>query len=404
MLDAVPKKTMPRPRLPSTLGADLRGVAKLATDATLGVTSVVEAMHQRIARIPGSKAAQDGRTTGITGLVYRSIGGITRLAGGAADRVLGVFEPVLGASPRGRQREAVVAALNGMLGDHLEASGNPLATAMAFRQGGRALSLTPEALAAALPAGGDALLVLVHGLCMNDLQWRHHGHDHGAALARDAGWTPIYLHYNTGRHIAANGREMAQLLQQLASAWPWPLRRFAVLGHSMGGLVARSAIHDAELAQMPWRRQLGDLVCLGTPHLGAPLERAGHWIDQILGAAPYAAPLAKLGKARSAGITDLRHGHLLEGAGQPGLPLPVGVRCHAVAALQGAQAGALAGRILGDGLVPLNSALGRSKNPARRLAFEPARQAVVQGVDHLGLLDSAEVYATLLRWLARDAA
>lgn len=400
------------PPSPPTRAADLRGAARLATDATAGLTSLVEAMHERIARLPGSSATLDGRTGGISGLVYQTIRGVTRVAGGSLEALLGWLGPALGRYDDGRERDAIVAALNGVLGDYLVASGNPLATPMAFRHGGATLPLEREALASALPAAGDRLLVLVHGLCMNDLQWQRNGHDHGEALARELGWTPVYLRYNSGLHISINGQAFAQQMQSLVAAWPLPLKRLAIVGHSMGGLVTRSALHHAAQSHHAWAGQLGDLVFLGTPHHGAPLERAGHWVDLVLGATPYAAPFARLGKVRSAGITDLRHGLLLDedwvgrdrfargGDRRQPVPLPEGTRCYAVAASLGAQGGTLKEKLLGDGLVPLDSALGRSADPARTLDFPADRQWIGYGMNHLDLLSDAEVHARLKEWLA----
>jgi hypothetical protein len=394
---------------------DLRGAARLVTDATTGLTDLVEALHARIGRVPGLGAPPaDGRTGGVSGVVYRSIRGATRLVGGSIDALLGLLEPALAADDMaaGAEREAVVAALNGVLGDYLAATANPLATPLASRRGGRPLVLEREALAAALPQGGGRLLVLIHGLCMNDLQWRRDGHDHGADLAQALGWTPVYLHYNSGLHISINGRQLARELERLVDQWPRPLERLALLGHSMGGLVARSAVHQATEAGLRWPARLDDMVCLGTPHHGAPLERAGHWIDQLLGAAPYAAPFARLGRLRSAGITDLRHGLLLDedwvgrdrfargAAPSHPVPLPAGARCGAIAASLGRSDGDLKARLLGDGLVPLDSALGRHPDPARALAFAAERQWVCHGTGHLGLLSSAEVAARLRQWLA----
>src|SRR5205823_7106966 len=91
-------------------------------------------------------------------------------------------------------------------------------------------------------ARGD-VLVLIHGLCMNDLQWQRDGHDHGAVLARELGFTPVYLSYNSGLHISTNGRELSAQLQALLDAWPCPVQRLVLVGHSMGGLLARSALH-----------------------------------------------------------------------------------------------------------------------------------------------------------------
>jgi hypothetical protein len=152
------------------------------------------------------------------------------------------------------------------------------------------------------------------------------------------------------------------------------------------------------------------IVFLGTPHQGAPLERGGHWIDIVLDASPYTAAFARLGKVRSAGITDLRHGSLLDGdwvrrdrfarshAGPLPLALPEGVACHAIAASLGKGPGDLGGRILGDGLVPVASALGVHKDPSRRLAFQPSRQWTGYGMNHLDLLDRKEVGERIEAW------
>ena len=356
-------------------------------------------MHQRIARAPGGTAA-DGRTSGITGLVYNSIRGVTRIVGGSLDALLGALAPLLEdraeqAEPS-PQREAVVAALNGVLGDHLAATGNPLSTTMALRHQGRAIMLDKSALRQQFPHGGK-LLILVHGLCMNDLQWQREGHDHGAELARDEGYIAINLHYNTGLHIADNGLAFAGLLQRLLDSWPQPVTRLVLLAHSMGGLVARSALHQGALAQQTWPQHTDDLICLGTPHAGAALEKAGHWLDIVLDTTPYAAPLARLGKVRSAGITDLREGQVLhDGAAAP---LPASVRCWAIAAHLGDSEKALKGRLLGDGLVTVDSALGRHKDPARALAFAADRQWVAGNLNHMQLLSDAGVHARLREWL-----
>jgi len=415
---APPKACMTRPT--STRRSDLRGAVRLATDATTGLTDLVEAMHERIARIPGlGPGALDGRAGGISGLVYQSIRGVTRIVGGSIDALLALLAPALGAQDSSAEREAIVAALNGVLGDYLVATGNPLATAMALRSGGRPLALDTAALAARLPevtskATGD-VLVLLHGLCMNDLQWSRTGangsHDHGAALARELGFTPLYLLYNSGLHVSINGHALAGVLERLVEQWPQPVQRIVLLGHSMGGLLARSALHYGTQAGLNWPARASDLVTLGTPHHGAPLERAGHWVDIVLGATPYAAPFARLGKVRSAGITDLRHGNLLDedwvgrdrfahspDRRQP-VALPSDVRCFAAAACIGAQGDDLKGRLLGDGLVPLASALGRHADPARTLAFREDRQWVGYGMGHLELLNRPEVFAQLRRWL-----
>ena len=382
-------------------GSDLRGAVALARDATMGVTDVVEAMHRQIAR-PLSRPAvgeRPARAGGVAGLVYHGVRGVTRLVGAGIDTLLGATSAVLPAraAPVSPEREAFVAALNGVLGDRLARTGNPLAIEMSLRSRGRVLRLEPASLAAALPGMGPKLLVLVHGLCMNDLMWRREAHDHGAALARDLGVTPVYLHYNSGLPIAANGRLLAALLEKLVGRWPVALREVSLLTHSMGGLVARRAVDTGARARHAWVGRLDRLVFLGTPHLGAPLEKGGHAIDLLLGASRFSAPLARLGQVRSAGITDLRHG--IDGS----LALPGATACYALAAHTAADAGALHGRLVGDGLVPVASALGEHPDARRALAFAPGRKAVVSGVNHLQLLSDSRVYGQLRSWLAEPA-
>jgi len=373
----------PPPARPAA--ATLRGAARLATEATAGLVDLVEAVHAGIASVPGLPAPADGRTRGITGLVYRTVRGVTRLAGGGVDALLGLLATELPAAPDAAApppaREALVAALNGVLGDHLEASGNPLATAM---------SLHPLR-----PGAGPDLVVLVHGLCMDHHAWP----PEMAAMLAEAGFTPLALRHNSGRAIARNGADLAALLETRLAAWPVPVQRLVLVGHSMGGLLLRSALHQATAQGLRWPARVSDLVFLGTPHHGAPLERLGHAVTTLLAATPYAAPFARLARLRSAGITDLRHGRLLEDAATP-VPLPAGVRCHAVAGVLG-EPGKTPGRhALGDGLVSLASALGRHADPARALAFEAARTHVADGVGHLALLTDAGVRERLRLWLA----
>jgi pimeloyl-ACP methyl ester carboxylesterase len=404
---------------PLLQAADLRGAARLTTDVVAGLASLVEAMHAHIASPPwlsgfdGATVA-DERTRGLTGLIYETVRGATHMVGGSTEALLGWLAPALAASdprqPPRPEREAVLAALNGVFGDHLAATDNSLAVTMALRRSGRPLPLERLALRSTLSDATPKVLVLLHGLCMSDLQWQRAGHDHGEALARDLGYTPVYLHYNSGLSISTNGRILALLMERLYDAWPMPIQRLSMLGHSMGGLVARSAIHYGALMQrgaMRWPGRVNDLLCLGTPHQGAPLERVGHGVDLLLGAAPYAAPLARLGKLRSAGINDLRLGNILSTpSGDDGthrciqVDLPNGTRCFAMAASLGPPAGSLKSKFLGDGLVPVASALGQHRDLDRRLDFAPDRQAVVHDTNHLDLLSSTEAYRLLRRWLS----
>jgi len=411
------------PRKPPVRITDIRGLAHLAIDATIGVTELVESLHHTITRVPGVfGATPGGRTRGITGLVYGIIRGATRGIGKVLDRVLLPLIPLIRDGETSDEREAILAALNGVLGDHLEARHNPLRIEMQFRYDGKPLSLTPDALATALPQAGRRILVLIHGLCMGERQWRRKEHDHGAALATDLGVSPVYLNYNTGLPIASNGRKLATMLEQLLATWPVPVERIDILAHSMGGLVARSACHYASLAGNGWLPRLRKLVFLGTPHHGAPLERGGNWVTLGLELSPYTAAFSRLAKIRSAGITDLRYGHLVdEDPGSPDaagdaataggrdrfahapdtraiVPLPPGVGCYALAAVLSADPGKLKG-ILGDGLVLRDSALGRHGEPRRRLRIPDSHCWTGYGMSHLDLLSNPAVYAKIREYL-----
>lgn len=411
--------TPPTPRVPLQ-AADVLGLSRLGFDAALGVVDIVEAMHHTIASRAGLVGASPaGRPSGITGFVYGAVRGGTRVLGQGLNAVLGAVTGPAQPELSTPQRETLLAVLNGVWGDHLADSGNPLAITGALRVNGRALDFS-QALAAQLPvvdarttkAAAGRILVLAHGLCMNDLQWTRKGHDHGAALAQDAGWTPVYLHYNSGRHVSQNGRDFAALLAQLVAAWPVPVKELAIVGHSMGGLVARSACQVAQAEGQAWLRKLKRMVFLGTPHHGAPLERGGRVLDTLFGVSPYVRPFARLGKVRSAGITDLRYGNLQDADWQGRdrhsqrhddrvpTPLPAGVLTFMVAATTGEHLGSVRSRVLGDGLVPLASALGEHRQPDLNLGVPETQRLVVCAANHWDLLDRAEVCTALRDWLA----
>ncbi len=180
---------------------------------------------------------------------------------------------------------------------------------MCFRYQGK--QLNPEQPEALTGASGKVLL-FVHGLCLNDGHWTRDGINHGEALAIELGYTPLYLRYNTGLPIAANGRELAAMLETLLHDWPCPVSELAIVGHSMGGLVARSACHHGGQAGHDWMAYLNQLVFIGTPHQGAPLERGGNWLDYAMDLSPYTTPFTRFARKRSAGITDLRHGNITD--------------------------------------------------------------------------------------------
>ncbi|HVF33835.1 MAG TPA: alpha/beta hydrolase [Candidatus Saccharimonadia bacterium] len=398
--------------------AELRGLAQLATEAVVGASRIAEGVQQSIwATLGFADGGASQRTRGITGFVHRSIEGVARTAGRVVDATLASAESPSSRPRRAPDRIELLAALNGVIGDHLHDSGNPLAIAMQLRHRGTALDPAPGL---AVPGATGRIVVLVHGLCLSESSWRARragdGVDHGEALAAAHDYTPIHVRYNTGRHVSQNGRALSALLERLVAHWPVPVERIAIVAHSMGGLVARSAAHVGAGRDARWLARLSHLACLGTPHQGAPLEHAGHGVDALLSSTRFSAPFAKLGRMRSAGITDLRHGHVRDedwrgrdrfgraAAARVPVPLPAGVACIAIAGATTSARGPIADRLLGDGLVPLRSALGEHDDPAHALRYAPDARLIVWRTGHMALLSSAEVGQHLVRLLRPDPA
>lgn len=397
--------------------SDLRAITRLATDATTAVTTLAEGVHQSVWRTLGAPSgARPAQARGLTGLIYKSITGVTQRVGSGMAAALNRLEPWLqrleSQGEESLERAAVLAALNGVMGDRLQASASPLATPMTLRFQNKVLDGTapPEARQVT-----GKVLVVIHGLCMNERQWtsQHAGRpvNHAEILGAALGYTPVYVRYNSGLHVSENGHALARQLEDLARWWPVPVTELSVLAHSMGGLVIRSALASAASGALAWPGLLKNIVFLGTPHHGSPLERAGNWVDVVLGSTPYSRPFAKLGQLRSAGITDLRYGHVLDTdwqghdrfRRQPDrrvpLPLPAGVACFTVAATTAAKRSPVADRLVGDGLVPLHSALGQHDDPHRGLNFASDHQYIAYRTSHLALLGSPAVAQQLLTWL-----
>lgn len=377
--------------------SDLRGVVRLAVDATVGVTDLVEKMHHTIQLAhPPLGASRAEATSGLTGFVYRSIRGTTKLVGQGLDAGMAPFSMFLPEQESSAKRDAAVSAINGVYGDHLVETGNPLAIEMKILHAGQTLDLTQTQAMSAQATG--KILLFVHGLCLNEGHWTREGHNRSETLASGLGYTPLYLRYNTGLHIADNGRALAEMLESLLSLWPHPVTEFVIVGHSMGGLVARSACHHGVNAGFDWLQSLSKMVSIGTPHQGAPLERGSNWLDYAMDLSPYASPFTRIGKKRSAGITDLAHGSIAAEK-QGFIPLPTDVECYAMASTLGKKRGQISEKFIGDGLVPVDSALGRSKDPDHTLLFPKNHQWVGFETGHLELLGSEEVYSQLQDWL-----
>jgi pimeloyl-ACP methyl ester carboxylesterase len=401
---------------------ELRGLSDLAFSELGDAVGGIGAIHQAIA-----KRAFDG--VGPAGAPVRlahdavSAGLYAGVRRGSALLGLGAGQ-LLARRPRGADRElsttrrgsTVLGALNGLVGDELERRGSDLQEPMSLRIGGRVVPPRPGALADAFPDAKPSLVVFVHGLMETEFAWelgeaRHRG-TYASRLAEELGCTPVDVRYNTGRHISENGRSLAELLEVVTASWPVEVERIALVGHSMGGLVARSACHYASAEDASWVRHVRHVVSLGTPHMGAPLAQAVHVLTAGFGVAPEIRPFGGFLRRRSAGIRDLRHGSLvdedwqgrdpdaLKAAALTEVPLLEGATHCFVAATITRSARHPLGRLLGDVLVLEASASGRSRD--RHIPFKEEHGMHLGGAHHLALLNHPEVYERLRAWLASD--
>jgi hypothetical protein len=312
--------------------------------------------------------------------------------------------------------DAVLGALNGVLGDYLHRTDNGLATSMALYAHNRPLALDAASLRAAFPRTTGRLALWVHGLGVTEAVWAFPGapsDSYAARLEQELGFTPLTLRYNTGLHISENGAALSALLDTLVASFPVPIEELVLVGYSMGGLVVRSACHVAAEAKAPWLAHVRRAFYLAVPHLGAPLERLGQGVAHVLRAVPnaYTRLIADVLDLRSSGVKDLGFGNLLsrdwEGATREQLlrnrrhpvPLLPGIRHHLVVGTLGQDEKHMLSLLFGDGMVRVASAAGRAAEGHPSPLFPQEDVAVVPGVDHVGLAHHPAVYPHLKRWL-----
>lgn len=314
----------------------------------------------------------------------------------------------------GKKLELAIAILNGAVGDRLARTDNGLATTMTFIHQGRELPVERAAIERALPAGTSRVAIFLHGLmCTEDIWAMPDGTDYGSLLARDHGYTPLYVRYNSGLPIAENGLELSALLDRLVAAYPTPIEELVPIGYSMGGLVVRSACHVASLAaQSSWLPLVKRAIYVGTPHLGAPMERVGRFVAKVLRSVddPYTQLAAELADLRSDGVKDLGDADLRHEDRARGLPR-VGLRDprHPVPLLRQIQHYLVAGSlstdarlasVFGDSIVPVASATDGGCVDAVTFALPPSHVKIVSGASHIMLPHHPAVYEHLREWCA----
>lgn len=345
---------------------------------------------------------------------YAAIDGTARMSGRIAGQALDVLHTdvrftdiPLSETRRGGLLMGVIA---GFIGDVLESESSPIVGPMAVRVNGAALSLDADTLAATFPDASGRLVVFLHGLVETEASWGIGGNPtYGDRLEPALGCTQIQIRYNSGRHISDNGRSLADLLDALVTDWPVEVEEIALVGHSMGGLISRSACHLAQGDEMDWVNLVRHVVCLGSPHLGAPLEQFVHYASAALDVLPETRPFGRLLRRRSAGIRDLNQGSLVDEDWRGRDPDALAVEAsQEIPLLDDAMyffvSGSITrsprhplGRFIGDGLVLTPSASG--KNRRRLIGFEEENGIHVPGANHFALLNHDVVYEKLLVWL-----
>ncbi|MFO0559262.1 MAG: alpha/beta fold hydrolase [Polyangiales bacterium] len=327
-----------------------KGLKALVHDAVDHTTRLIEEGHESVARVAMAVLDQvepvkdvahtvDDARRVVTSGVLASVRAVNRAVQVASDAVIDVAAqaasvdaervegPIELRSDRMKSLawvgDAALGAINGVVGDTLEASSNGLDLGMALRSKSRFIdTASAESVRDALENPSGKIAIFVHGLCTTEWSWcleaeQYHGApdvNFGVLLERDEEFVPIFARYNTGRHISQNGRALAEQIEALVSRWPVAVTDIALIGHSMGGLVSRSATHFADREGKQWRTKLTHVVSLGSPHHGAPLEKIGNVLTSALLAIDWPATKipGRILQGRSAGIKDLRYGYVLD--------------------------------------------------------------------------------------------
>jgi pimeloyl-ACP methyl ester carboxylesterase len=403
---------------------DIEAIGELTGTALSATSGLIGEMHASVAKRPFEiigPAAAPMRAVhdSVSSAVYRGLQAGARVACRASALALTLrsneSSPRLVDTPAGAR---ALTAINGMYGDHLYERGSSLAFDMEIRRGGQAIPATPDALAQAFPDATARIAVFIHGLFESDQSWSFSGTADGQAtqlsygerLHDELGFTPIYLRYNTGRRVSHNGREAAALMDELACAWPTEVREVVLVGHSMGGLVARSTCHYAQLEQCRWAAAVRHVFCLGTPHLGADIEKGVNVLGWAFGQLPETGALRTFLNTRSVGIKDLRFGALVDEDwhGHDADEFLVD-RCQEVPFLPQANyyfisatlSDGPVGTLVGDLLVRTPSATGRGIGEGRVIPFHPDNGHELAGLHHFHLLNDVAVYEQIRAWIDR---
>ena len=392
--------------------AELRAMSRLGGHVFTGLVSRIEQVHHAVGgRAFGSigpvstpvRLIHDSIARG----VYRAVGSAGPMAGALTGQAASRFGAIGHDAARGPASSMALATLNAFAGDRLGPDLAPLAIRMAVRVDGSDVEPTAHRVRDAFGDATPKLAVFLHGLAETEKSWLRQAsrsEPYGRRLQTEFGYTPVYIRYNTGRHVSDSGHDLARLLDDLAAAWPHEIQEILLVGHSMGGLVIRSACHYGAEASATWVRRVRHVFYLGSPHLGAPLARVAGLAGWALGRVPETRPFADLLTGSSA-IRDLRHGYVLDdwAACDPDgcqhnhrrdVPLLPGASHYAISAAVSADPESPLGAVVGDLLVQPASAHGR-RGRHQHIPFPLDQTRGLGGMHHFDLLNHPDVWEAM---------
>lgn len=362
------------------------------------VVQPIEGMHRAISHRwfaqmgPIAKPVR-GAHDATASVVYGSIRVVASAVGTVLDATLAL---------EAHTNETIQAWTTGLWGDQLGRHQNRLGVTMGFRD----RDGTPVASGTDVGAATGHLIVLVHGLMATERCWGGDDSNPGVlhALVDHDALTPLTIRYNTGLRISDNGSQMSMMLEGLVASWPVDVESIALVGHSMGGLVIRSACESAQASGHDWVGYVKNIVTLSSPHNGAPLEKIVNATSWALNLTSETRPLADLLNRRSDGIKDLRFGAIgAEGSEDldsdalvqdmlGGHPLPPGISHHFVAGVLTANPRHPIGVLMGDLMVGVGSSTGKGR-------LDPTNVVVLGGLRHVDMLRQPAVVDQVMRWV-----
>lgn len=351
------------------------------------------------------------------------------------------------------------ATIGGLFG-HRDGPWSPHIPQMAFRSEFQDLD-ADQVLAPLAPVFGKSrpidIALLVHGLLVDEQNWTLGSSPFPDQIRKYLGWAPVMVRYNSGQHIWKNGALLADRIVELYDTFGPRLGRIRIIGHSMGGLVSRSAVEHLRRRNHSALNHIDRLFLLATPNHGADLERLGHAFEYLLSTAEEAPKTAagmfrrvirrggaKVGlkfevvtaaaemvsvitgmpfrsilsvvAARSDGMRDVRFGYMTREESESAahdhdrfmlnhrrpLPPPAHVRVYTVAGSLWPDVGAQPSRLRTDGLVSVASAAGVGEEFDDLQALRSGRHAELPLLVHQLVASSPRTMARIREWVRNE--